>query len=219
MAYSTRKKRGRPSIAEKRIEPCDRVLERRIVFAWLVPTKGPDGRGGSIDQDICDGIGQLHALGLFDGHGIDAQDMRDKGREWRNLLAKWMRRSGAKVSSYERMDGGGGSDLFYANALSDRERDRYDRMNRNLPSFERSVLLSLLVDPVVGSYPDGKENAPWVESFICEGLLKKGKHPPSWMQPFRLPDSYDRDKFEAMIRGLAILVDGALPARFERKAA
>jgi hypothetical protein len=56
--------------------------------------------------------------------------------------------------------------------------------------------------------------APWARAIICEALLAKGKMPPS----MRFPDSNDRALFEASIRGLCIVVDGALPARWERAA-
>jgi hypothetical protein len=211
--FSTSKKRGRPKLEADRTSPCDRVIQRRELYAWVRPSTGPDGRGGTIDQDICDGIGQLHALGFFDGHGFEGQDLRDKGREWRDHYVTLLRPQGFKTGSYERMDKSRSEPRYTSRDA------RFDLVDDDLRGFERSCLLSLLVDPIVGSWPDGQENASWVNAFIVEGLIAKGKPPPHWMGPFRLPDSYDRDKLAAAIRGLCLLVDGTLPARFERRAA
>lgn len=199
MGWSNKRKRGRPVKLESRTEPCQRVIERRELYAWLTPTKGPDGRGGTIDQDICDGIGQLHALGLLDGHGIDAQDLRDKGREWRNHLVSLLRKSGFKTGSYQRMDKARHEATYTARD------ERFDELDNELRSLERWALYSLLVDPIVGSYPDNRDNAAWVEAFICEALLTRKKHPPAWMQPVKFPDAYDRNLFDAAVRGLCLL--------------
>jgi hypothetical protein len=215
-------KRGRPRKAGARdandrllrnVEPCERVQQRRELYAWLVPTKGPEGRGGSIDQDVCDGIGQLHALGLLDGHGFEAQDLRDKGREWRDHYCKLLRGHGFKTGSYERMDKSRGEQTYTARD------ERFDRVDEELRGLERSALLSLLVDPVVGSRPDGRDDVPWVNSHIAYALLEKKKLVPAYMQPVRFPDANDHELLKAAVRGLCLLVDGALPARFERRAA
>lgn len=207
-------KRGRPRKAGARteagrlvpnVEPNERVQERRMLYAWLHPTKGPDGRGGSIDQDICDGIGQLHALGLLDGHGHDPQDMRDEGRFWGGHYAKLLKAHGFKTQTYERKDRGqhnasiSGADMLF------------DKMDESLPSYERNVLLSLLVDPVIGSGPFGHDITPWAQSLIDEALLTKGKQ----ISPLMIfPTLNDRELLKAAIRGLCCLVDGALPARW-----
>jgi hypothetical protein len=73
------------------------------------------------------------------------------------------------------MDGTPTLDPFYADALTEAQRERFEKLDRGLESFERSVLLSLLVDPVVGSRPDGKDDAPWVMSHIAYALLAKKK--------------------------------------------
>lgn len=192
---SGRLSRSAEALADRN-PPADYVIARRNLFAFVTPTKGPEGRTGTIDQDICDGIGQLHALGLLDNPHCDAQDMRDKGREWRNHYCKLLRASGYKTGGYERMDKGV-NEVRYTGTDA-----RFDQMDSALTGFERSCLLSLLVDPVVGSWPDGNDNAPWVESLIGEALLKRGKI----VQMLRFPDSYDRSKLEAVVRGLCWLV-------------
>lgn len=198
-----RTKSGRLSRAKdelaKRNPPADHIVARRNLFAFVTPTKGPDGRVGEIDQDICDAIGQFHALGLLDGHGADPTELRDKGRFWGHHYAKLLKASGFKTASYERMDKGrnearvSGTDIMF------------DRMDEALGSFERSALLSLIVDPIVGSWPLGEEFAPWARSLIGEALLKRGKVPPL----IRFPDANDRALLEACVRGLRALVDGS----------
>ena len=75
---SGRLSRAASALAERNPPACH-ILERRRLFSFVTPTKGPDGRVGEIDQDVCDGIGQLHALVLLDGHGINGKDLRDAG--------------------------------------------------------------------------------------------------------------------------------------------
>lgn len=193
-------------------EPCQRVTELRELFAFVRPTKGPDGRQGTIDQDICDGIGQLHVLGLLDDHGFESQDLRDKGREWRNHYIGLMRPNGFKTGSYERMDKSRNEPRY-----TPRD-ERFDLVDSELRGLERSALLSLLVDPVVGSFPDGKDDAPWVRSHIAYALLERKKLIPHWMQPIRFPDANDHELLKAAIRGLCILCQGLAPARWERAA-
>lgn len=212
-------KRGRPTksgardkrnrlIVEKRVEPADYIVQRREMFSFVTVTTGPEGRGGTIDQDICDGIGQFHALGLLDGHGHDAQDLRDVGREWRDGYAILLKLCGYKTGGYERMDKGK-AQVHYTH------RDElFDRMDEALGGYERSVLLSLLVDPIVGSWPLGEEAAPWVRSIVGEALLSRGRAIPLC----RLPTADDREKFHATIRGLCILIDAKLPSRREQSA-
>ena len=204
MAYSTRKKRGRPPklSTERRSDPCQRVIEMRDLFAFVVPTSGPEGRGGSIDQDICDGIGQLHALGYLDGQMIEAQDLRDKGREWRNHYVSLLKGSGFKTGSYERMD-----KARHEPRYSKRD-EHFDAVDVELRGLERSALLQLLVDPLVGSYPDGRDNVWWAEAHICEGLLKRKKLPPRHMQPVYLPCPESMRWMDAAIRGLCVLASG-----------
>lgn len=211
-------KRGRPRksgardkrdrlITEKRVEPASYVIDRRNLFAFVTPTKGPEGRVGTIDQDICDGIGQFHALGLLDGHGFDAQDMRDKGREWRDGYCILLKKSGYETGGYERMDKG------VAEAKYTHRDERWDGMDESLRGFERTVLLSLLVDPIVGSWPDGETEAPWVRSIVSEALLKRGKIVPA----MRFPTFEDREMLNAAIRGLCVLIDASLPSRWEQQ--
>jgi hypothetical protein len=201
------KGRGRPrksreqklKDAFERTAPAQYILDRRRLFGGIATAP----KGGEIDSEVCDAIGQLCALGLLDGHGHDPVELRDKGRFWGGHYAKLMKGSAVKVSSYERKDRTSG----HANALTGADL-MFDRMDENLPSYERVILLSLLVDPLIGH----GDTVPWAQSLIDEALLQRKRLPNDRVT--RFPDMDDRYKLEACIRGLCVLVDGALPARW-----
>jgi hypothetical protein len=142
---------------------------------------------------------------LLDGHPIDALELRNIGREWRDWFVTLLRRQGFKGGGYERMD--------KAREREPRASERMDRMDDALSGFERSALMSLLIDPVVGSWPCGEESAPWVRSIIAKGLLERKR-----VAKFvRFPDANDYALLAAAIRGLFTLYDASLPGRYERR--
>lgn len=206
------KRKGRPKMtaeqkakaSTERCEPNIRIQELRRLFSFVRPPvdKRQDGRNGEIDSEVCDPIGQLCALGLFDNHGHDPVEMRDKGRFWGGHYVRLMKGSGPKMGAYERADKGKASGALTGADLL------FDRMDDNLPSFERSVLLGLVVDPLIGH----EETVPWAQSLIDEALLERARTLPG--KVVRFPDMNDRELLKAAIRGLAILVDGALPQRW-----
>lgn len=199
-----RTKSGRLSRAGKPLfqttEPNDRVIERRSLFSFVHPSKGPDGRHGTIDQDICDGIGQLHALGLLDGHGLDPQDMRDAARFYGEHYWTRYRETAPKTGKYERTDKS--MSQYLGETAADR---RFDRMDEALQGYERSVLMTLVVDTAWGD-----EIVPWAQAMIDEALLERKRFRSGVI---RFPDGNDRAMFEACIRGLCLLVDGGMEMR------
>jgi hypothetical protein len=95
-----------------------------------------------------------------------------------------------------------------------RHNERLDRMDLALEGSERQALMSLLIDPIVGSWPDGEQDAPWVRGIIAEGLLERKR-----VVAFaKFPDVNDRAMLQAAIRGLCQLKDASLPSRWERAA-
>jgi hypothetical protein len=96
-----------------------------------------------------------------------------------------------------------------------RHNERLDRMDDALDGYERSALMSLLIDPIVGSWPSGEEEAPWVRSIIGEALLRKHRT----IAFLRMPDGNDYSLLQAAVRGLFCLHDASLPGRYERRAA
>jgi hypothetical protein len=182
------------------VDPNNRILERRELFSFIVPSKGPDGRNGTIDQDICDGIGQLHALGLLNGHGHDAQDMRDAGRFFGEHYWTRYRETAPKTGKYERQDKS--MSAYLGETAADR---RFDRMDDNLRGYERSVLMSLVVDTAWGD-----EIVPWAQSLIDEALMGRSRFRKGVI---RFPDTSDRALLAACIRGLALILDGGMEMR------
>ena len=79
--------------------------------------------------------------------------------------------------------------------------------------FERSALLSLVVDPLIGH----REIVPWAKMFIDDELFKRGRFT-SCMTVGGVTES-DRNLLNATIRGLCALIEGSLPGRYERRAA
>ena len=201
----TRTKSGRLSRAAsalaERNPPADYIIERRRLFSFVTPTKGPDGRVGEIDQDVCDGIGQLQALGLLDGHGFDGKDLRDAGRFFGEHYWTRYRETAPKTGKYERQDKS--MSAWLGETPADR---RFDRMDEILTGYESSVLMSLVVDK---AWAD--EIIPWAQSLIDEALLERHRTPRS--RPIRFPDMNDRAMLEACVRGLCLIYDGAMELR------
>ncbi len=196
------KGKARPSRAklalQERNPPAQHILHRRELFSFL-PSKA-----GEIDQDICDGIGQLHALGLLDGHGIDPQELRDKGRRYAELW--WGRYSATapKMGTFERADKSTSS--YDGQTKSDRE---FERMDEALTGYDRACVMDLCIDQTWGD-----EITPWALSLIHEALLKRGRV----VRFMQFPTMDDRARLDAAIRGLAAVVDGSIPMRWERAA-
>lgn len=204
-------KNSRRSRAERRkaergvttdTSPGPHILELRRIFSFVQPPPKErlDGRNGEIDSEICDDIGKLCALGLLDGHDHDPIEMRDKGRFWGCHYAKLMKVVGVKCGAYERASKGEPNMSLTAADLL------FDRMDENLQQFERNVLLSLVVDPLIGH----EETVPWAKALIDEALLARGKIP----KFMAFPTEYDRELLAATIRGLVVLIDGSLPQRW-----
>lgn len=214
-------KRGRPrktkdqkaKDALSRTEPNAAVMARRKLFSFVQPPvdERQDGRNGEIDSEICDGLGQLCAVGLLDGHGFDAYELRDLGRAWGNHLAMLLTRlGGAKVSTYERLSP---SRDVPVETKADRT---FDRMDAALGrGYERAVLHDLIVEPLISTSIACQEIAPWAKCLIDERLLQMGRYPRGVM---RFPTMDDWGRLETAIRGLCWLACGTSAARYERAA-
>jgi hypothetical protein len=190
--------RSKASLLERN-PPTDYIRLRRDMFAFITPSKGPDGRVGEIDQDICDGIGQIHALGLLDGHGIDGKELRDAGRFFGEMWWNRYRETAPKSGKYERADKSISG--FLGETAAER---RFARMDETVKGYDRAALMSLVVDKSWGD-----EIVFWAKALIDEALLQRGKVP-SFM---RFPDMQDRALLAACIRGLCVIVDGGMEMR------
>jgi hypothetical protein len=160
-------------------------------------------RNGKAADQAFDGIGQLWALDFLDGHHLDPDVLRDTARRYAHL---YWNRNGAtapKISRGERLG-------FSQPSLVDTGADIvFERWIDDLPYYERSVLELVVVDYW---FSDG--SAPFVNRLVSTELLKRGRIP----QLIEMEAADDRNMLNALLRALFVLVDGALPARFQKAA-
>lgn len=215
-------KRGRPRKSGPRdkndkllrlgkfVEPPEHIMERRKMFSFVTPTKGPDGRTGEIDQDVCDGIGQLHALGLLDGHPIDGLELRDIGREFAELYWERYQATAPTSGQFERRSKSTGGP-----PPRTRRDDRYERLDDALPRacMERTALYMLLINNFHSDKLEG-----WVQRLVNRELAERGV--PNVIAFFdTATEGHDRHMLECAVRGLFAFHDAAMPGRYERRAA
>jgi hypothetical protein len=161
-------------------------------------------KGGKAADQVFDGIGQLWALDFLDGHHLDPELMRDTARKFGEL---YWRRNNATAPKSGKLERGDRARTSLIDSAADRCMERWID---DLPDYERQVLEHVVVDPW---FSDGV--AGFVNRLVSTELLKRGRVPQ--FLEMEAPD--DRDKLDALLRALFVLVDGALPARFERRAA
>lgn len=185
-----------------RAPPNDAILERRRLFAFVQLPKDArlDGRNGEIDSEVCDGIGQLHALGLLDGHGIDGRDLRDAGRFFRDHYWSRYRETGPRTAKLERTDRSVSE--FLGETAADR---RFDRMDNVLTGYERLCVIELTVD-----HNWGDEIVGWAQSLIDEALRERGTPRKGGRQ---FATMCQRARLKACIRGLCLIFDGGMEMR------
>jgi hypothetical protein len=193
--------------ALERNQPADYILERRKLFSFVQPDKRLDGRNGEIDSEVCDAIGQMCALGLLDGNGYDPIELRDKGRFWGGHYAKLFKGMAAKTGSYERKDRSTPSGALTGEDLL------FDRMDETLDEYDRRVLLTLVVDPLIGH----EEHVWWAKTLIDDGLFRRGRFYSG--QVIGMVTDTERAYRDAVVRALCCLTEGSLPGRYERRAA
>lgn len=175
----------------------ERFQERRNLFdAQCI-------KDGKAADQAHDGIGQLWALDFLDGHHLDPDVLRDTARRYAQLY--WNRNAvtAPKIGKAERLG-------FSLPSLVDTGSDLvFEKWLENLPTYERSVLEHVVVDYW---FSDG--SSPFVNRLVSTELLKRGRVP----QLIEMEAVGDREMLNALLRGLFVLVDGALPARFARAA-
>jgi hypothetical protein len=191
-----------------RSNPNDRVAERRERFRFL--------GSGRIDQDIHDGIGQLHALGLLNGHGHEAKDLRDIGRDYADLY--WERYGpgdgcgslAPSTGSFERHSKSSGNPPPRGAAWF-----RYDKLDAAMPrvGMERTAIHMLVIHHYHSDNLEG-----WVQRLVNYELAKRGV--PDVLALLDSPThGHDCYMLGCAVRALCQLMDAGLPARFERRAA
>ena len=173
------------------------VQQRRALFDAMC-IKG----GKAVDQ-VFDGIGQLWALDFLDGHHLDPELMRDTARKYGELYWKRNNATAPKCGKLER------GDRAKAAMIDTRADERFEWWLDTLPTYERAVLEHTVVDHW---FSDG--TAGYVNRLVSTELLKRGRLPVM----MEMEAVGDREMLGALLRSLFVLVDGVIPARFERAA-
>lgn len=156
--------------------------------------------------DVFDGVGQLHAIGMLEGHGLDGKLLREAGRDYIGLYNYYFIELLPKGSDLQRAYGGrsrGGKDDLIPPAT--RREIRFQKLDALLPigSDERRWTHELLfnhfgldvVHPVIERLVNYR--------FAQWGLGVAGK----------IAGADDFQILGCFLRGLFALADGALPDR------
>ena len=179
----------------------DRCVERIDRFRH---EKILDGKAAWID--VFDGVGQLHAIGMLEGHGLDGKLLRDAGRDYIGLYNYTFIDLLPKGSDLERAYGGrsgsGKSDLI---PPATKREIRFVQLDALLParSDERRWTHKLLLDhfgldtvhPIVDRLVNYR--------FAQWGISVSGQ----------IAGADDFQILGCVLRGLFALADGSLPQR------
>lgn len=163
-----------------------------------------DGKAAWID--IFDGVGQLHAVGLLDGHGIDGKLLREAGRDYIGLYNYYFIDLMPKGCDLERAYGGrtgsGKSDM--------------------IPPATKRELRFAMLDSLL---PVGSEERYWTQKLLLDHFGLDTVHPlverlvnykfAQWRLPVAglVAGTDDFQRLGCILRGLFALADGAMPDR------
>jgi hypothetical protein len=137
---------------------------------------------------------------MFATASASSKDLRDAGRFFGEHYWTRYKETAPKTAKYERRDKS--VSAFLGETAADR---RFDRMDESLRGYERSVLMSLVVDTAWGDVI-----IPWAQALIDEALGQRGRFRKG---PIRFPDMNDRAMLEALVRGLCAILDGGMEMR------
>jgi hypothetical protein len=190
----------------------DRCVERLTAF------RHANILGGKAEWiDIFDGVGQLHAMGMLDGHGIDGKLLREAGRDYVGLYNAYFIDLMPKGCDLERAYGGrsgsGKSDLIPPATKRDL---RFAMMDDLLPrgSEERYWCHKLLLDNF------GLDTVLPLVDRLVNFKFNQWKLPlPEGERDMRTAGTDDFLLLGCILRGLFALADGAMPNRWQRKEA
>jgi hypothetical protein len=179
----------------------DRVAERLARFRH---PRILNGKAAWID--VFDGIGQLHALGYLDGHGLDGKLLREAGREYIGLYNYYFIDLLPKGADLQRAYGGrtgsGKSDALPPATARDL---RFARMD--------------------GVLATGSDERYWTQKILLDNFGLDEVHPlvdrlvnyrfAQWKLPVvgRVAGAEDFRALGCILRGLFALADGAMPER------
>ena len=179
----------------------ERCVERLERF------RHPNILGGKVAWiDVFDGVGQLHAIGMLEGHGIDGKLLREAGREYVGLYNYYFIDLLPKGSDLQRAYGGrvnGGKSELIPPAT--RREVRFAQLDDLLPrgSRERYWTHKLLLD-----YFGLDTVLPLVDRLVN---YKRAQ----WKLPVsgEIAGAQDFQVLGYILRGLFALADGAMPER------
>jgi hypothetical protein len=184
----------------------DRCVERLSHFQ---NEKILNGKAAWID--IFDGVGQLHAIGMLDGHGLDGKLLREAGREYVGLYNYCYIDMLPKGSDLERAYGGGG-----ASGKSDA-----------IPPATKRELKFAQLDALL---PVGSDERIWTQRILLDHFGLDTVHTvvdrlvnyrfnqwrigvPIGTRDMRSAGAEDFQILACLLRGLFALADGSLPNR------
>jgi hypothetical protein len=156
--------------------------------------------------DIFDGIGQLHAIGMLEGHGIDGKLMREAGREYIGLWNYTYIDLLPKGSDLERAYGG---------------RQASGKADALPPATRRDIRFAQLDDLL----PTGSDERKWTHKILLDHFGLDTVHPlverlvnyrfAQWgcQVAGRIAGNEDFETLACVLRGLFALADGAMPER------
>jgi len=162
--------------------------------------------------DVFDGVGQLHAIGMLDGHGIEGKLMREAGRDYIGLYNYIFIDMLPKGSDLERAYGG---------------RTCSGKSDAIPPAARREILFAKLDDLL----PMGSDERRWTHKLLLDYFGLDTVHPvvdrlvnyrfnqwhidlPVWHgRDLRSAGAEDFQILGCMLRGLFALADGSMPER------
>jgi hypothetical protein len=168
-----------------------------------------DGKAAWID--IFDGVGQLHAIGMLEDHGLDGKLLREAGRDYIGLYNYTYIDLLPKGSDLERAYGGrsaGGKSELIPPAT--KRELRFAQLDQLLPmgSDERKWTHKLLLDHF------GLDTIHPVIDRLVNFRFAQWKLPVSGY----IAGAEDFQILACLLRGLFALADGSLPNRFRAAA-
>ncbi|MBA3678260.1 MAG: hypothetical protein H0W74_12805 [Sphingosinicella sp.] len=152
-------------------------------------------QGGKAGNELGCCIGKAWAAGLLEGHGADAQALRDAGRDYARLWYEYYGLSQVRTSRFERHSKG------FASAAVTPDQRRFLKLDGIVsarPSAHRDAFYALCVD-----YFDSDALPPFVDRLINERLMLKGLKVPGC-----LPIKGDAERLEKAAVTLLAIVEG-----------
>jgi hypothetical protein len=197
---SGRKKK--PSTTLERSKPNARIIAMREFFS------NPKLHKGKAGSEAHDPIGMLYATLWLEGHGHDSKEMVRIAREYGALFYERFGQSSGGSMEPSCLPQGSGRPP--ASCQPEGRSTRYERLCEALGCGPER----LAVREIILNYHGSDEVPAWVARMVNERRHILGLPYTGW----RMIDQ-DKAKLAELVRGLVRLVDGALPARFERRAA